>query len=47
MPSLSVLEIRRRLSAFAKEWQDAHSEAADAKTVWLQFYKCRISVQLA
>ncbi|SCC94414.1 hypothetical protein THIX_60472 [Thiomonas sp. X19] len=47
MPSLSRIEIRSRLSAFAKEWQDAHSEAADAKTFWLQFYKCRISVQLA
>ncbi|SCC94908.1 hypothetical protein THIX_60966 [Thiomonas sp. X19] len=40
MPSLSRIEIRSRLSAFAKEWQDAHSEAADAKTFWLRFYKC-------
>jgi len=40
MPSLSRIEIRRRLSAFAKEWQDAHSEAADAKTFWLRFYEC-------
>jgi len=40
MPSLSRIEIRRRLSAFAKEWADAYSEAADAKTFWLCFYEC-------
>jgi hypothetical protein len=40
MPSLSVLEIRRRLSAFAKEWANAHREAADAKLFWARFYEC-------
>ncbi len=40
MPSLSALEIRRRLSAFAKEWAKAHSEAADAKLFWARFYEC-------
>ncbi|NNM64262.1 MAG: class I SAM-dependent DNA methyltransferase [Burkholderiales bacterium] len=40
MPSLSSLEIRRRLSAFVKQWQDAHSEAADAKLFWARFYEC-------
>ncbi|MBN8745642.1 MAG: class I SAM-dependent DNA methyltransferase [Thiomonas arsenitoxydans] len=40
MPSPSALDIRRRLSAFAKEWADAHSEAADAKLFWARFYEC-------
>ncbi len=40
MPSLSSIETRRRLTAFAKEWANAHSEAADAKTFWLRFYEC-------
>jgi hypothetical protein len=40
MPSPSALEIRRRLSAFSKEWANAHREAADAKTFWLRFYEC-------
>jgi hypothetical protein len=37
---LSALETRRRLNAFAKQWADARSEAADAKTFWLRFYEC-------
>ena len=37
---LSALETRRRLTAFAKEWADAHSEAADAKLFWARFYEC-------
>ncbi|WP_288094125.1 DNA methyltransferase [Thiomonas sp.] len=40
MPSPSALDIRRRLSAFAKEWANAHSEAADAKLFWARFYEC-------
>ena len=40
MPSPSALEIRRRLSAFAKEWAEARSEAADAKLFWARFYEC-------
>ncbi|MGC9185457.1 MAG: DNA methyltransferase, partial [Thiomonas sp.] len=40
MPAPSALEIRRRLSAFAKEWAGAHSEAADAKLFWARFYEC-------
>ncbi|WP_286731769.1 MULTISPECIES: hypothetical protein [unclassified Thiomonas] len=39
MPSLSSLEIRRRLSAFVKQWQGAHSEAADAKLFWAKLYE--------
>lgn len=33
-------EIRRRLSAFAKEWQHAARENADAKLFWARFYEC-------
>lgn len=33
-------EIRRRLSAFAKEWQHAVRENADAKLFWARFYEC-------
>ncbi|MFC5741195.1 class I SAM-dependent DNA methyltransferase [Dyella tabacisoli] len=33
-------EIRRRLSAFAKEWQHASRENADAKLFWARFYEC-------
>lgn len=40
MPAPSALDIRRRLSAFAKAWADAHSEAADAKLFWARFYEC-------
>ncbi len=40
MPSLSSIEIRRRLSAFAKSWAGAHREAADAKLFWARFYEC-------
>lgn len=36
MPVPSAADIRRRLSAFAKEWASAHSEAAEAKTFWLR-----------
>jgi len=36
----SALEIRRRLSAFAKAWATAYSEAADAKLFWARFYEC-------
>ena len=40
MPTPSALDIRRRLSAFAKDWANAHSEAADAKLFWARFYEC-------
>ncbi len=40
MPNLSSIEIRRRLSAFAKSWAGAHREAADAKLFWARFYEC-------
>ncbi len=33
-------ETRRRLSAFAKEWQHASRENADAKLFWARFYEC-------
>lgn len=33
-------EIRRRLSAFAKEWQHTIRENADAKLFWARFYEC-------
>src|SRR5690348_6213791 len=33
-------ELRRRLSAFAKEWQHASRENADAKLFWARFYEC-------
>ena len=33
-------EIRRRLSAFAKEWQHTVRENADAKLFWARFYEC-------
>ena len=31
---LSKNEIRRRATAFAHEWRDAHNEEADAKSFW-------------
>lgn len=40
MALLTRNEIRRRLSAFAKEWQGASREAADAKLFWARFYEC-------
>ena len=40
MPAPSAPDIRRRLTAFAKEWANAHSEAADAKLFWARFYEC-------
>lgn len=40
MASLTRNEIRRRLSAFAKQWQHATREAADAKLFWARFYEC-------
>lgn len=40
MPSLSVNEIRTRLSAFATQWKTASRENADAKLFWARFYEC-------
>lgn len=40
MPAPSRAEIRRRLTAFAKEWAEARSETADAKLFWARFYEC-------
>lgn len=40
MPALTRNEVRRRLSAFAKQWQDATRENADAKLFWARFYEC-------
>jgi type I restriction-modification system DNA methylase subunit len=40
MPNLTRNELRRRLSAFAKEWQHASRENADAKLFWARFYEC-------
>jgi type I restriction-modification system DNA methylase subunit len=40
MAALTRNEIRRRLAAFAKEWQHASREAADAKLFWARFYEC-------
>lgn len=40
MALLTRNELRRRLSAFAKEWQHASRENADAKLFWARFYEC-------
>ncbi|MDR3389878.1 MAG: hypothetical protein P4L92_22805 [Rudaea sp.] len=40
MPALTRNEIRRRLSAFAKQWKEATRETADAKLFWARFYEC-------
>ncbi|MDR2186949.1 MAG: hypothetical protein LBE62_02725 [Azonexus sp.] len=40
MPAPSLNEIRRRLTAFAREWKDAARENADAKLFWARFYEC-------
>ena len=40
MPTLTRNELRRRLSVFAKQWQDASRENADAKLFWARFYEC-------
>lgn len=40
MPALTTNEVRKRLTAFAKEWKDAHSEKSQAQTFWLRFYEC-------
>lgn len=40
MALLTRNELRRRLSAFAKEWQHANRENADAKLFWARFYEC-------
>jgi hypothetical protein len=40
MPTPSINEIRRRLSAFARRWQNAARENADAKLFWARFYEC-------
>jgi type I restriction-modification system DNA methylase subunit len=40
MAALTRNEIRRRLSVFAKEWQQATRENADAKLFWARFYEC-------
>lgn len=36
---LSRIEIRRRATAFAKEWADASNEDAEAKSFWLKFFE--------
>lgn len=38
MPSLSWPEIRNRATRFAREWQDATSERAEAQTFWNEFF---------
>jgi len=38
MPALSWPEIRSRATRFAKEWQDATSERAEAQTFWNEFF---------
>ena len=38
--ALSRNEIRKRLSAFAKEQQHASNERSQAQTFWLRFYEC-------
>lgn len=40
MSALTRNEVRRRLSAFAKQWKDATRETADAKLFWARFYEC-------
>ena len=40
MPDISTNEIRRRLTAFAKQWQGASSEKSQAQSYWLRFYEC-------
>jgi hypothetical protein len=40
MAALTRNEVRRRLSAFAKEWDHATRENADAKLFWARFYEC-------
>ena len=39
-PAWRHQHIRHRLTAFAKDWANAHSEAADAKLFWARFYEC-------
>jgi type II restriction/modification system DNA methylase subunit YeeA len=38
--ALTRNEIRKRLSAFAKEQQSASNERSQAQTFWLRFYEC-------
>lgn len=38
--ALTRNEIRKRLTAFAKQQQGAHNERAQAQTFWLRFYEC-------
>ncbi len=38
MPLLSQQEIRDRARAFAKEWEGATSEKAEAQTFWNEFF---------
>jgi very-short-patch-repair endonuclease len=38
--TLTRNEIRKRLAAFAKQWQSAHNEKSQAQTFWLRFYEC-------
>lgn len=40
MSSITVNEVRKRLSAFSKQWQGATSEKSQAQTFWLRFYEC-------
>ena len=38
MPNLSWNEVQERARAFAKDWADAASEAADKQTFWNEFF---------
>lgn len=40
MITISFPEIRAHLQAFAKQWQQAERENADAKLFWARFYEC-------
>ncbi len=40
MANFTRNEIRKRLSAFAKEQQSASNERSQAQTFWLRFYEC-------
>ncbi|PTR05600.1 type II restriction/modification system DNA methylase subunit YeeA [Nitrosospira sp. Nsp5] len=40
MSALTRNETRRRLQAFAKQWENTTREHADAKLFWARFYEC-------
>ena len=40
MADLTFNEIRKRLSAFSKDWKNATSERSQSQTFWLRFYEC-------